>query len=90
MVKPVEESLEVEYRENKPYKVSKKKKKSKIVVSYKRWLTYNALSFPKIMEIENQTKQTSIKLAVTEFKPGYARNLKISDSFSGKKTIRSN
>ena len=88
VIKPVEESFKIKYKDKKPYQFHKQNPLNEIVVSYKRWLTYESLDFPKILEIKNRTKGTSLKLAITEFKPGYARNLKIVDSFSGKGLVK--
>jgi hypothetical protein len=40
-------------------------------IVYKRWLEYNRLQFPAMIEISNRTDGSSLKLAITHFEPGF-------------------
>lgn len=65
------------YQGGQPVKVETIGNDRKIVVTYKTWLTYEGVRFPKIFIIEDKIRRISIKMVITEFKPGYVHDLKI-------------
>ncbi|MBU2512460.1 hypothetical protein KJ966_14085 [bacterium] len=83
---PVEKSLKYELDENKQIRrITKPEKDKSLEVGYNGWLTYKGSQFPRILIINNQKSGSSIKLAITQFQPGFAKNLKIDKEFKQKK-----
>lgn len=73
----VQGKLNISFRDEKPYLVVKRIGFGEVSIRYLKWMKYQSLEFPKVFEIKNPGKNSSIKFAITSFNPGYARNLKI-------------
>ncbi len=79
----VRNRLKYTYDQGKPISVRSIGKNRALVVSYKKWLAYEKAWFPKLFLIEDTIKQVSIKMVITEFRPGYTTDLKIKKIPSG-------
>lgn len=69
--------LEFEFNNQQPFRVKKRIKGGELIVVYQKWFKYMDVWFPKLLEIEDSFRHTSIKLAITKFTPGYANDIKI-------------
>jgi len=50
-----------------------------IIITYKKWLVYEGVQFPKLLLIEDKIRHISIKMYITEFKPGSVSHLEINN-----------
>ncbi len=71
------ETLKFEFHNDKPSRMVKSSGAESLSAVYKSWLTHRDLIFPKILEVSNSKAGTSAKLAIINFQPGFAGELKL-------------
>ncbi len=69
-------SLEFSYEGEKPIRIKKRIHRSDQLVTIKKWLSYQDIWFPKIIEFEDRPRQIYLKVAITVFDPHLYRELK--------------
>jgi outer membrane biogenesis lipoprotein LolB len=76
--------LEFELENKKPMHLYKKSPGLDLTIIYKKWQQKAKLSIPRIIEMKNKADGSSIKLVITDFKPGYFCDLKLENSMASK------
>lgn len=69
------DTLGYELDSGRPLAVFKRQGAANLTVRYLRWMTYQEQEFPRIIDMVDKRNGDSIKLAITEFKPGYVCDL---------------
>ncbi|MCP4295360.1 MAG: hypothetical protein GY786_07120 [Proteobacteria bacterium] len=60
----------------RPMSVAKKDGKNDLLVHYKKWKQFNNISIPRLLTVNDKRNKTRIKIAIIEFTPGRAVDLK--------------
>lgn len=74
--------LEYELEGRKPKYLYKKGRELDLVITYQKWQEKNNVLIPRIINMKNRYDGSSIKLVVTDFKPDYLCNLKLTNRFN--------
>ncbi len=73
--------LEYELEDKKPKYLYKKGSELDLVITYQKWQQKNSVLVPRIINMKNNYDGSSIKLVITDFKPDYLCNLKLTNHF---------
>ncbi|MCP4750260.1 MAG: DUF3261 domain-containing protein [Proteobacteria bacterium] len=76
-IKANRDQLTFHFKNRQPWQIRKTEGERQLIVSYEKWLQYEGAWFPKIFQVEDLQWKTSVKMAITEFSPGFAENLEI-------------
>lgn len=71
----VEDSVSFSFSEDKPLNAIKRTRGNRVDILFKRWLTYEEVEFPKLIDINEQNGGLSVRLVVTNFMPGYVSDI---------------
>lgn len=69
-------------------RVTKSLQNGPLVVEYNRWLSYQGREYPRILSMRNEADGSSIKLAVTNFQPGFVNGLKLDKQFTRNRVVQ--
>ncbi len=73
--------LEYELKDKRPAFLYKKRNELDLIISYQKWQQKSNMLIPRIINMKNNYNGSSIKLVITEFKPDYLCNLKLTNPF---------